>query len=146
MSSEVSLGLWGCCGCFSLHLLIKSRHINHSGRGRGSAYVYGDRAEGAKTVSRQFARDALVLAQERQAKTHNAGYQPIVEFKDGDCALVNPYSLQLVDVQDTGRKLIQGTVTEKINLLVYRLGLLDMYPMYLMFNLPSYPCRQPSLS
>lgn len=58
----------------------------------------------------------------------------------GDLALVNPHSLRLVDVEGTGKKLIQRTigpfeVMEKINPVVYRLRLPDTYPMHPVFNI-----------
>ena len=58
----------------------------------------------------------------------------------GDHALVNPHTLELVDVSGTGKKLIQRMigpfeVVEKINPMVYRLRLPDMYSMHPVFNL-----------
>jgi hypothetical protein len=89
---------------------------------------------------RQAARDAVVLAQERQARAYNKGRRPVESIEEGDFVLVNPHSLELVDVKGTGRKLIQRTigpfeVMEKINPVVYRLRLPDTYPMHLVFNL-----------
>lgn len=62
------------------------------------------------------------------------------ELQLGDLALVNPHTLKLIDVQGTGRKLVQRTigpfeVMERINLLVYQLRLPDNYPMHPIFNL-----------
>jgi hypothetical protein len=89
---------------------------------------------------RKRARDSLVLAQERQAKAYNKGRRAVQEFKPGDLALVNPHTLKLVDVEGTGRKLVQRTigpfeVMERINPLVYRLRLPDNYPIHPVFNL-----------
>jgi hypothetical protein len=89
---------------------------------------------------RQSARDALALAQERQARAYNKGRRPVEEFKPGYLALINPHTLKLVDVKGTGKKLVQKTigpfeVMEKINPLVYRLCLPDNYPMHSIFNL-----------
>jgi hypothetical protein len=89
---------------------------------------------------RQSTRDALALAQERQARAYNKGRQPMEELQPGDLALVNPHTLKLVDVKGTGKKLVQKTigpfeVMEKINPLVYRLRLPDNYPMHSIFNL-----------
>jgi hypothetical protein len=86
------------------------------------------------------ARDSLVLAQERQAKAYNKGQHEVQELKPGDLALVNPHMLKLVDVEGTGRKLVQHTigpfeVMEQINPLVYHLRLPDNYPMHPVFNL-----------
>jgi hypothetical protein len=89
---------------------------------------------------RQFAQDALALAQEWQAKAYNKGCQLVVEFKEGDYTLVNPHSLQLVNVQGTRKKCIQRMigpfkVIEKINPIVYGLLPPDNYPMHPVFNL-----------
>lgn len=89
---------------------------------------------------RRSARDALVLAQERQARAHNKHRRAVDELQEGDWALVNPHTLELVDVKGTGRKLIQRTigpfeVMEKVNPMVYRLRLPDNYPMHPVFNL-----------
>jgi hypothetical protein len=75
---------------------------------------------------RQAVRNALVLAQERQAKAYNKKRHPISELKVGDWVLINPHMLKLVDVKGTGHKLVQKTigpfkVLEKVNPLVYRL-------------------------
>jgi hypothetical protein len=69
---------------------------------------------------RKAARDAVVLAQERQARAYNKSRCPVQSIEEGDYVLVNPHSLELVDVQGTGRKLVQRTigpfeVMEKIN-------------------------------
>jgi hypothetical protein len=89
---------------------------------------------------RQAARGAVVLAQERQARAYNKGRRPVESIEEGDFVLVNPHSLELVDVKGTGHKLIQRTigpfeVMEKINLVMYRLRLPDTYPMHPIFNL-----------
>ena len=61
-------------------------------------------------------------------------------MKVGDYALVNPHSLELVDVAGTSKKLIQRMigpfeVVERINPMVYRLRLPDSYSMHPVFNL-----------
>ncbi|GLB45097.1 hypothetical protein LshimejAT787_2000020 [Lyophyllum shimeji] len=91
-------------------------------------------------LHRKTARDAVIQAQERQARAYNKGRRPVIEFEVGDWALVNPHTLELVDVKGTGRKLIQRTigpfeVLEKVNPMVYRLRLPDTYPMHPVFNL-----------
>lgn len=58
----------------------------------------------------------------------------------GDYALINPHSLELVDVEGTSRKLVQQMigpfeVVEKINPQVYRLRLPDTYSMHPAFNI-----------
>ena len=55
---------------------------------------------------RDSARDALALAQSRQAKHHNQGHHS-EEFEEGNEVLVNPHSLELVEVKGAGRKLVQ---------------------------------------
>lgn len=89
---------------------------------------------------RNAARDALVLAQEKQAKAYNKGRRPPDDIKVGDMVLVNPHTLKLVEVEGTGKKLVQRTigpfeVMEKVNPLVYRLRLPDTYPMHSIFNI-----------
>jgi hypothetical protein len=64
----------------------------------------------------------------------------VESIEEGDYVLVNPHSLELVDVQGTGRKLVQHTiglfeVMEKINPVVYCLRLLNTYSMHPLFNL-----------
>jgi hypothetical protein len=103
----------------------------------------------ALNYHRQAARDALVLAQERQARAYNKGRRAVEKIQEGDLVLVNPHSLELVEATGTGRKLIQRTmgpfeVTEKINPLVYRLRLPDTYPMHPVFNLEHLRLYRPS--
>ncbi|KAF4619214.1 hypothetical protein D9613_005608 [Agrocybe pediades] len=88
---------------------------------------------------RTAARNALVLAQEKQAKAYNKGRRPGDEIEVGDLVLVNPHTLKLVEAEGTGKKLVQRTigpfeVLEKINPVVYRLRLPDSYPMHPVFN------------
>jgi hypothetical protein len=88
----------------------------------------------------RVAWDTVVLAQERQACAYNKSRCPVESIEEGDYVLVNPHSLEPVDVQGTGRKLVQCTigpfkVMEKINLVVYRLQLLDTYSIHPVFNL-----------
>ena len=52
------------------------------------------------------ARDVLARAQAQQAKAYNTGRRD-EEFEEGDEVLVNPHSLELVEVHGTGRKLVQ---------------------------------------
>ena len=94
----------------------------------------------ALEIHRTFAKDAIALAQDRQAKAHDKKRRPIQEMEIGDYALVNPHSLELVDVQGTGKKLVQRMigpfeVVEKINPQVYRLRLPDTYSMHPVFNI-----------
>ncbi|KAG6917886.1 hypothetical protein DXG01_000495 [Tephrocybe rancida] len=90
---------------------------------------------------RQSARDAVALAQERQARAYNKGRRPIVEFEEGDWALVNPHTLELVDVKGTGRKLVQQNigpfeVLEKVNPMLTLLDPAQMSPDTRKFDTP----------
>ncbi|EMD30797.1 hypothetical protein CERSUDRAFT_40861, partial [Gelatoporia subvermispora B] len=83
---------------------------------------------------RLHAQDPLASAQETYTCHYNKGKRN-VSFQVGDKVLVNPHSLELVDVKGTRRKLVQRMiglfiVQERINLLVYRLFILDTYPMH----------------
>src|SRR5260370_31510125 len=70
-----------------------------------------------------------------QAQAHDSHHH-LEEFTVGDEVLVNPHSLNLVDMKGTGQKLLQQRigpflVTEKINPIVYCLHLpaeLQMHP------------------
>lgn len=98
---------------------------------------------------RKSARDALVLAQEKQAKAFNKGRRPVDPIEVGDLVLINPHTLKLVDVAGTGRKLVQRTigpfeVLERINPIVYRLRLPDTYPMHSVFNIAHLKKYKPS--
>lgn len=98
---------------------------------------------------RNSARNALVLAQEKQAKAFNKGRRPVEEIKEGDLVLINPHTLKLVDVQGTGKKLVQRTlgpfeVVEVINPMVYRLCLPLSFPMHPVFNLQHLKKYHPS--
>ena len=91
-------------------------------------------------LRREQARDALVLAQQRQAKAFNKGRRPVEEINPGDLVLVNPHTLKLVEVEGTGQKLVQRMigpfeVMERINPNVYRLRLPDSYPMHPVINI-----------
>jgi hypothetical protein len=81
----------------------------------------------------------LVRAQVRQAKAYDQKRHD-KEFEEGDEVLVNPHSLELVDVQGMGRKLVQRqigpfTIVEKINPVVYCLCLPPEYKMHLIINI-----------
>lgn len=98
---------------------------------------------------RQTARDALVLAQEKQAKAFNKGRRPVDSISVGDQVLINPHTLKLVDVAGTGKKLVQRTigpfeVLECINPVVFRLRLPDTYPMHPVFNIAHLKKYKPS--
>jgi hypothetical protein len=61
----------------------------------------------ALETHRNSAKDAIALAQDRQAKAYDKKRRPVQELAVGDYALVNPHTLELVDVTGTGKKLIQ---------------------------------------
>lgn len=89
---------------------------------------------------RASARNALVLAQEKQAKAYNKGRRPVDPIKKGDLVLINPHTLKLVDIKGTGKKLVQRglgpfEVLEVVNPKVYRLRLPGSYPMHPVFNI-----------
>lgn len=105
--------------------------------------------EGTFQMYRQAARDALAHAQELQARAYNKNRVPVKEFKVGELALINPHSLELVDVEGTGKKLVQKylgpfEVIERINPVVYRLRLPSQYPMHPVFNLQHLKRYHPS--
>lgn len=88
---------------------------------------------------RERAREALATAQEQAARAYNQGRRGKT-FQPGDLVLVNPHSLELVDVKGTGKKLVQRMlspflVQERINPLVYKLALPDTYPMNSVINI-----------
>jgi len=73
-------------------------------------------------------------------KVFNKNQQPVEEIKEGDWVLVNPHTLRLMEVEGTGRKLVQHMigpfeVMECINPNVYRLWLPDSYLMHLVINI-----------
>jgi hypothetical protein len=86
-----------------------------------------------------LARDSLARAQARQAKAYDSqGCEE--EFEEGDKVLVNPHSLELVEVQGTGRKLVQQRIglfqiTEKINPIVYHINIPPKYKMHPIINI-----------
>ena len=99
---------------------------------------------------RDSVRDTLALAQSRQAKHYNQGHHS-EEFEEGDEVLVNPHSLELVDVKGAGHKLVQRQIgpfgiSEKINNSVYRIELPPEYQMHPIINqehLTKYRHRSP---
>ena len=100
-------------------------------------------------MHRTFAKDAIALAQDRQAKAYDKKRRPVQTMEVGEYALVNLHSLELVDVEGTGKKLVQRMigpfeVVEKINPQVYRLRLPDTYPMHPVFNIDHLKKYNPS--
>lgn len=105
--------------------------------------VRGENADGfiqELEAYRSAARDAIAHAQELQTQAYNKGRRPVRELKVGDLALINPHTLELVDIKGTGKKLVQKylgpfEVMERINPVVYRLRLPAEYPMHPIFNI-----------
>jgi hypothetical protein len=88
---------------------------------------------------RQAARDAIAKANDRQA-FHYDKKRRALTLEVGDEVLINPHSLELVDVTGSGRKLMQRrigpfTISEVIGPTAYRLNLPDSYPMHNVVNI-----------
>jgi hypothetical protein len=88
---------------------------------------------------RQMAKDSIARAQETQARSYNKKRRIPEEIAEGDFVLINPHSLELVEVQGIGRKLIQRRigpfeVLEKINDQVFRLRIPPEYRMHPVIN------------
>jgi hypothetical protein len=100
---------------------------------------------------RDSAQDTLAVAQSKQAKHYNQG-RWLEEFKEGNEVLINPHSLELVDVQGAGQKLVQQCIgpfqiLEKINNTAYHIELPPEYQMHPIINqehLTKYRQRDPS--
>ena len=128
---------------FNYHPKVSTGEIQSKSWQQEETFHPSDRGEEyVKTVElrRGQARDALVIAQERQAKAFNKNRRPVEEIRPGDQVLVNPHTLKLVEVEGMGRKLVQRMigpfeVMERINLNVYRLRLPDSYLMHPVINI-----------
>jgi hypothetical protein len=88
---------------------------------------------------REAARDAIRKSVDKQAYQYDKG-RCAPTLKVGDEVLINPHSLELVDVKGRSRKLIQHKIgpfeiTEVINPTAYRLRLPDTYPMHNVVNI-----------
>ncbi|TFY58379.1 hypothetical protein EVJ58_g6460 [Rhodofomes roseus] len=115
-----------------------ARNTPHVDRPRGP-FEHAQNFVADMQEHREKARVALAVAQEQMARAYNNGRRP-EQFEVGSKVLVNPHSLELVDVQGTGKKLVQRmlgpfTVQERINPLVYKLALPDTYPMNPVLNI-----------
>jgi hypothetical protein len=87
---------------------------------------------------RDSTQDALAVAQSKQAKLYNQG-RHLEEFEEGDEVLVNPHSLELVNIRGVGWKLVQQRIgpfriSEKINDSVYHIELPSEYQMHPIIN------------
>jgi hypothetical protein len=90
-------------------------------------------------LRRNFVKDAILLAQERQAKAYNKKRRMARDIKEGDYVLVNPHSMELVEAEGTGKKLVQRgvgpfEVSEVIGPSVLRLRLPASFPMHPVIN------------
>lgn len=90
-------------------------------------------------LHRRRARDAMAHAQAQMAKSYNKGRR-VGQIEEGSKVLVNPHSLELVDVKGTGKKLMQRRlgpflVQERISPVTYRLSIPDTYPMHPVINI-----------
>jgi len=91
------------------------------------------------TSHREAARDALKRSLDKQAYYYDRGRrQP--NLKEGDEVLINPHSLELVDIKGKSRKLVQRKigpfeVMEVLSPTTYRLRLPDTYPMHPVVNI-----------
>jgi len=96
-------------------------------------------------VHHTLAQDSLAKASTHQARAYDSRHR-LEEFGVGDKVLVNPHSLDLVDVKGMGQKLLQCRmgpfpITEKISPVVYRLHLpakLQMHPVINIEHLTQY--------
>lgn len=95
------------------NLKISTGEIMLTSRTSEEPFISSSRGEEyVKDVNlrREQARDALVLAQQRQVKAFNKNRRPVEEIIPGDLVLVNPHTLKLVEVEGTGRKLVQRMI------------------------------------
>jgi Chromo (CHRromatin Organisation MOdifier) domain len=88
---------------------------------------------------RESARDAIQRSADKQAYQYDKGRRP-PKLDVGDEVLINPHSLELVDVKGKSRKLVQRKIgpfeiTEIISPTAYRLRLPDTYPMHNVVNI-----------
>ena len=91
-------------------------------------------------MHRDSARRSIAAAQDKQATQYNRNRRAVPEFRKGSQVLVNPHSLEWIDLKGTGAKLKQRwigpfEVIQKINPKVYRLRMSDQYPGLPVFNI-----------
>jgi hypothetical protein len=87
----------------------------------------------------EAARDAIRRSSDRQAYQFDKGRRA-PKFKIGDKVLINPHSLELVDIKGHSRKLGQRRIRPFeiigiINPTAYKLQLPDTYPMHNVVNI-----------
>jgi hypothetical protein len=120
----------------------KATVMDPVGRGMKQIELYNAAASSFMSkleVNRSLARDSLAQAQARQVKAYDSQRRE-EEFGEGDKVLVNPHSLKLIDVQGTGRKLVQQRISpfqisEKINPVVYCINIPPEYKMHPIINI-----------
>jgi hypothetical protein len=88
---------------------------------------------------REAAHDAIQRSADRQAYQYDKGCRAPT-LKVGDKVLINPHTLELVDMKGCSHKLVQRKIgpfeiTEVINPTAYRLRLPDTYPMHNVVNI-----------
>lgn len=91
------------------------------------------------SMHRESARRAIARAQAKQANSFNKGRKSL-DFEPGDLVLVNPHSLEWIESQGEGKKLVQRwigpfEVQQRINANTYRLRLNSSYPGSPVFNI-----------
>jgi hypothetical protein len=114
-------------------------HFAKDGHQPQTASPTADRRIAELLEHRRAARDAIAKANDRQA-VHYDKKRRALTFKVGDEVLINPHSLELVDVAGAGRKLMQRrigpfTISQVIGPTAYRLNLPDTYPMHNVVNI-----------
>ena len=91
-------------------------------------------------MHRDSACQSIAKAQDEQGLQFNKGRRPVPDFKQGDRILVNPHSLDWVDLKGVSAKLKQRwigpfEVQQKINPKVFQLRMSDKYPGLPVFNI-----------
>lgn len=91
------------------------------------------------SMHRESARRAIARSQAKQANSFNKGRKPL-DFEPGDLVLVNPHTLEWIESQGEGKKLVQRwigpfEVQQRINANTYRLRLNSSYPGSPVFNI-----------
>ena len=80
----------------------------------------------------------MKVAADKQARAYDSKYKHMV-YKEGDLVLLDPHRLNLIEAQQSSRKLMQRhigpfEIIEVINDNAYRLRLPDSYPMHNVVN------------
>jgi hypothetical protein len=88
---------------------------------------------------RESAKDTIKRSLDKQAYQYDKG-RCLPKLQVGDEVLINPHSLELVDIKGKSRKLVQRKIgpfeiTEVLSPTTYRLRLPDTYPMHNVVNI-----------